>query len=170
VRSTIDIARTPHVELAGAEFEFMTSVGEIALLSRGARASVEAPLLLADGIVEAWADDDWCCLIGLRAQEIIVAVPGDGRIERVGQLERLDLGDAYDPGGLHRVDFNRLEGGDLLIVHEFGAARISPTDGLVWQRAHRDLTAHLEGVHSDRAQFVAERGSFAYDLRDGRDV
>jgi hypothetical protein len=168
--STIDVARTPRVELAGAELEFLTGTGEIALLFHGARASVEAPMLLTDGIVEAWADDDWLCLIGVRSPEVIVAVPRERRIESVGQLERLDLGGAYDPGGLHRVEFNPLEGGDLLIIHEFGAARISPTDGLVWRRAHHDLTAHLEGVRSDRVQFVAESGSFAYDLRDGRDV
>lgn len=168
--STIDILRTPRVELAGGQIEFLTDVGQIALVTDATRASVDASRLLSDRMVAAWSNENWCCLVGFRASEVIVAVPSEGRIENAGQLDRLDLEDAYDPGGLHRVEFKPLEQDDVLLIHEFGAARISPTAGIVWQRTHRDLTARLERIDEDRAVLHAESGSFAYDLRDGRDV
>lgn len=168
--STIDIDRTPHVHLAGAEVDFVTAERQIVLTYRGTQMTVEAPRLLEDRIVEAWTNDEWFCLVGSRAPEIVVGVPSQGHIDVVGELERLDLGDAYDPGGLHRVQFEPLEGGDLLVVHEFGAARVSPTRRLVWQQAHRDLTAQVERVRRDRVELTAEGGSFAYHLADGRDA
>jgi hypothetical protein len=168
--STIDIDRTPHVDLAGADVDFAAAEGQILLTYRGRQTTAAAPRLLEDRMVEAWADDVWFCLVGSRAPEIVVGVPSQGQIDTIAEVERLDLGDAYDPGGLHRVQFEPLEGGDLLVVHEFGAARVSPNQRLVWQRAHRDLTAHVTRIHRDRVEFTAEAGSFAYHLADGRDA
>src|SRR5262249_54677341 len=144
------VMRAARVELAGGQIEFRTEVGRIALVTDGTPASVAAPLLPTDGTIEAWANESWCCLVGSRSPDVIVAIPGESRIVNVGQLNRLDLEDAYDPSGLHRVDFRPLETGDLLVVYEFGVARISPDAGIVWQRVHRDLTARLESTDDDR--------------------
>ena len=44
--------------------------------------------------------------------------PKKGRLEKIAELDRLDLRGKYDPGGLHRIEFQPLPDGDLVILHE----------------------------------------------------
>jgi len=104
--------------------------------------------------------------LGLGDIAVYCAMPRAGWIQCGGQLERLDLRGHYDPGGFHRIEFDRL-GGDLLITHEIGAARLSRPSRVVWQHAHRDLTAWRHGVTEDAVWFRSQDGYFAIRLSDG---
>jgi hypothetical protein len=118
--------------------------------------------------VELWCGQDWCCLIGLKDNTVIVARPAEGRVEAVGELDRLDLTGGYDPGGLERVDFDELPDGDLLLIHELGLARISPSVGLVWQATHDQLGVMFEGIEHEVAWFAGEDERYGFRVKDGR--
>lgn len=136
----------------------------------GVGSSIAAPGLRGSGWLEVWCDAGWCCLVGLKDTRVIVAAPGEGRIEIMGELDRLDVGDRYDPGGLEFVEFSALAGGDVLVVYEQGVARVSPA-GMVWQRAHYDLSARVFELTPDVVWFRAEADDrFGFRLDDGTDV
>lgn len=78
------------------------------------------PDLALSNLVELWCGDGRAYLVGLKGRAVWYAVPSEGRLGEVLELDRLDLWGGYDPGGLHRVEFHELPDGDLLIVHEFG--------------------------------------------------
>jgi hypothetical protein len=164
---TVDVCASPVLEIAGGVIEFQDS-GVVAVSGATQKASIAAPRLGADCDVAVWTDGLWVVLIGLEDVALYCAEPRIGWIRAAGELERLDLRDRYDPGGLHRVDFDPLPGGDLIVTHEFGAARITRPCGIVWQRAHRDLTAWHLGATQDAVWFRSEDGFFGLRIADGQ--
>jgi hypothetical protein len=94
--------------------------GHLTAAGHGAERRVVVPDLALSNLVELWCGDGRAYLVGLKGRAVWYAVPSEGRLGEVLELDRLDLWGGYDPGGLHRVEFHELPDGDLLIVHEFG--------------------------------------------------
>jgi hypothetical protein len=81
-------------------------------------------------------------------------------------LDRLDLRGKYDPGGLHRIEFQPLPDGDLLILHEVGLARVTPEGELLWQSVHDQLSARLEHLDQAAIWLQGEGEPFGFRLDD----
>ncbi len=109
-------------------------------------------------------------LSGRKSKALWGVWPAIGKLSEVARLSRLDLSGHYDPGGLHRVDFQELHGGDLLVVYEMGLARIDPNGSLCWQQVHDQLTARLDRLDGEVAWFHGEYEQFGFHLVDGRPI
>ena len=120
--------------------------------------------------VEVWCGAGWCLLVGLQHPTVVAARPAEGAVVALGEIERHDLGDGSDPGGLERVEFHDLPGGDVLVVTELSVARMSPAPAIVWVRTHDDLTARVERIDEGGVCFDAGGDHFGYDLDDGIDI
>jgi len=121
-------------------------------------------------LVELWSGDACAYLVGLEGRAVWFAVPSEGRLAQVLELDRLDLRGGYDPGGLHRVEFHVLPDGDLLIVHEFGLARLGRDGCACWQAAHGDITARFDRTADGAAWLLSESGPLGFRLADGHAV
>ena len=132
-------------------------------------AALEAGDLCNSGEIEVMEGGGILCLVGSEGSEVIVAVPGEGRVAVVGTLDRLDMSDSYDPGGLHRVEMHELPGSaDVLIEYEFGIARLDASERkLAWQKVHGDLTNRVTGLSDDCVWLVGENVRFGHRLSDG---
>lgn len=166
----VDIRATTSVPCAGGVLRFDPD-SQVTLVSVGGSESrtVVTGLELSN-FVEIWCGDDWACFLGLKGKTVWCAWPETGKLAQVSRLNRLDLQNYYDPGGLHRVEFHELTSGDLLIVYELGLARVRPDGTLCWQQVHDQLTAHLEGFDDDFVRFRGEYERFCFNLVDGRPV
>lgn len=136
----------------------------------GAKQTAMSPDLALSNQVELWCRGGHAYLVGLKAKAVWFTIPSRGVLTAVLQLDRLDLRGHYDPGGLHRVEFRELQDGDLLIVHEFGLARVGPDGSVRWQQVHDDLTARLNRLDGGIAWFFGEPGVFGFRLSDGSPV
>lgn len=136
----------------------------------GAERTALVPDLALSNWVDLWCGEDHAYFIGLEGREVWFAMPSAGLLAKVMELERLDLRGSYDPGGLHRIEFHELAGGDLLIVHEFGLARVGPDGSARWQAVHDDLTARLDRIADGVAWLLSESGPLGFNLADGRAV
>jgi hypothetical protein len=128
------------------------------------------PDLALSNWVNLWRGDDHMYFIGEKGRELWFAMPAAGLLAKVMELDRLDLRDRYDPGGLHRIEFRELADGDLLIVHECGLARTGPDGSARWQAVHDDITARLERIADGVAWLLGESGPAGFTLDDGRAV
>lgn len=135
----------------------------------GTEASVLVPELARSSAVELWCGEDYAYFVGPKDRSVWFARPAVGYLAKVLELDRLDLRGGYDPGGLHRVEFVEVAN-DLLIVYEFGLARVGPDGNTRWQKAHDDLTARLDRVAGEVVWLTGESGSFGFKLADGRSV
>lgn len=163
----VDITNGARVSCAGATLDF-ESAGTITLSTTGfADDSVVSKDLALESSVVYWCGDEYGYFVGMKGTSLWYVKPSRGRVVKAGELDRLDLQDAYDPGGLHRVTFLELETGDLLLVHELGLARLAPSGEVAWQRTHDRLTAHLEQVDTAAVWFQDEDGRFGFDLAAG---
>jgi hypothetical protein len=140
------------------------------LLEDNEAVEVEVPDLAGSNFLEVWEGQGWCCLIGLKGKTAIVIHCDQAQLRTVGPIERLDLGSSYDPGGFERIDFVDLPGGDVLIVHEIGVARVGSDGSLKWQRTHDDLTARHRGLHKDVIRFEGEHDRFGFNVGTGDPV
>jgi hypothetical protein len=169
VIATLDTRENHQVDLAGGRLEVDPGKGEIRFSLGAGDLAVPAPRVAADPTLYAWTNGEWFAVVGSAAPDLVIGVPEEHRMQIVGQLDRLDFEGGYDPGGLYRVTFVEVEENDVLVLHEFGAARLSRDRGLIWQRTHRDVMARGL-VEGDRVAFQSEWGSFAYRLSDGGDA
>jgi hypothetical protein len=85
-------------------------------------------------------------------------------------LDRLDLWGKYDPGGLHRIEFQPLPDGDLVILHEVGLARVAPEGELLWQSVHDQLSARLKHLDQAAIWLQDEGEPFGFRLDDGNPI
>jgi hypothetical protein len=106
-----------------------------------------------DGSVEIWIGDAWCCFAGLDDPSVFAWRPQEHELRPVGKLARLDFEAGYDPGGMHRVEFAELPGGDLLIGFECGAARLERYGDLAWMVTRPGLALFLQAVEAEVARF-----------------
>ncbi|MGF7239442.1 MAG: hypothetical protein ACQSGP_31470, partial [Frankia sp.] len=74
------------------------------------------------------------------------------------------------PGGLERLDFVELPDGDVLLVHELGAARVAPSRGLVWQVTFDHLGVLFDRIDREFAWFEDEYSRYGFRLDDGAAV
>ena len=167
--SSIDFKAPVDIEVGGGHI-ILRPPATIEVVGLAGQTSMTVPCLEASNFVEMWCGDAWCAVIGLKGKSLLIARPALGTLTVVGELNRLDLEGGYDPGGLERIEFHELPDGDLLLIHEFGAARVSPSDGLKWQRAHDDLTARVSEVGDHIVWLQGERDRFGYRLSDGQSV
>jgi hypothetical protein len=137
---------------------------------QGAEQSESAPDLALSNFVEVWCDGGHAYFVGLEGRTVWFARPSEGQLTQVLKLDRLDLRDSYDPGGLHRVEFHELADGDLLIVYELGLARLGPDGKARWQGAHDQLSAHFVRIADGIAWLRGESGTFGFRLADRRPV
>jgi hypothetical protein len=169
VIASLDVYAGDKLAAAGGQIT-VTPPDAITVSGPGGEASLTVPDLAEGDSVEVWCGDDWCCLVGEKSKALLVARPAAGSLTIAGELERLDFEGGYDPGGMHRVEFYELPGGDVLLVHELGVARVSPDAGVVWQRGHDDITARVDVIESDAVWLQGENDRFAYSLQDGQTV
>lgn len=168
--TTIDFQSPICVACAGATLKFEPG-GRVELASPGAPPlSATATGLELSNFVELWCGDDRAYFIGLKSKALWYVRPSRGQFTRVMEVDRLDLAGGYDPGGLHLVKFIGLPGGDLLVVHELGAARVSPEGSAKWQQGHDQLSAHYDAVDDNAVWFQGEYERFGFDLGDGHPV
>jgi hypothetical protein len=115
-----------------------------------------------------WTDGERLVIVGLLARDIVLAHPGARVLAVIGQLDRLDLSDTYDPGGLRHVRFVNVSPGRVAIVYEVGIA-VADIDArlVVWQRSHDDVQALFAGISDAVAWFETEHGRFGFRIDDG---
>ncbi len=168
---SLELPDEARVEAAGGVVE-LPAPGIVAVAGPGGQGSLTVPGLETSDSVEVWCGEGWCVVVGLQHPAVVVARPAEGEVAVSGELERLDLSGGYDPGGLERVEFHELPGGDVLVVHELGLARVSPppASAIRWQRTHDDLTARVERIDDQAVWFRAESDRFAYRLADGTEI
>jgi hypothetical protein len=132
-------------------------------------ALLEAGDLCNGGDIEVLEGDRIICLVGSEGSGVVVAEPDRGRVAVVGILDRLDMSDGYDPGGLHRVVIHELPGSaDVLIEYEFGIARVDVAEReLAWQQVHGDLTNRVTRLSADHVRLEGENTQFGHRLSDG---
>lgn len=160
-------------ELAGADMcgarLSVDADGTLTLSRDGtARDTLRVPGLARDPYVAVARLDGWACLVGLRAGEIVL-VDGD-RLRIAGRIERLDLlvdDDAYDPGGLERIEFHALDHGAVLVESEIAIARVERDRGVTWQRVHDDVTCRVAEVGPERIVLRCESDVQAVRPGDG---
>lgn len=165
--TTIDFTGPVSIEEAGGEIEFVPP-DLIRASGPGGRHETHIPGLQGSSSLELWCDGQRCLVIGWKDENIVVVTPAAGTVETLGRLSRLDLSGKYDPGGLERIRIIGLDDGTVLIEHELGIARVSPTDGIAWEQVHGDLTARVVGVDAEAVSLRSETGEFGYKLGDGR--
>jgi hypothetical protein len=162
----IDLGAPQQVSFEGATLT-LDGAGVATLRSESESASLPTQIKRTAVV---WPNNGWACFIGHDGETGVYAVlPSDMRITLVGAVERLDLTGHYDPGGLHHVNFVDV-GNDVLLVHEFGVARVA-RDGIVWSQTHGDLSAQLIGELDEHIWLkndVEGEGKFGYALADGR--
>ena len=121
--------------------------------------------LEASSTVSSWCRPTWCCLIGEKGHNLAIVRPADERLI-IEWVDRLDLGNGYDPGGVHRLDLREIPTrDDILIIHEVGLARVS-AQRIVWQWRHSDATARFERFAGNAVFLASEEGRLAFDLED----
>ncbi len=164
----IDIRESATVSCAGGRLRFDPD-GHVTLFGVGGFPySVAVIDLKLSNFVELWCSNNWACFLGLKSRVPWGVWPAIGKLSQVAQLDRLDLQEHYDPGGLHRVEFHELPGGDLLVVHEVGLARINPSGILCWQQVHDQLAAQFDRCDGDVVWFHGEYERFGFSLVNGR--
>lgn len=117
--------------------------------------------------VIAWCDRDRVLFIGLEAKPLWIATPSTGELHVIANLDRLDLTDGYDPGGMHKITFQPLTDGDTLIIWEIGLARITGKGVLAWQKPFDETFAQLHRLSENDVWLVGENQPFGYRLSDG---
>ena len=141
--------------------------GQVTAEGPDASATIAIPELRKGDYVYLWCGKDWSCFLTEDGPTVWCGWPKQGRLEKVADLNRLDLGGKYDPGGLHQVDFQTLPNGDLLILHELGLARLTPRGKLVWQRTHNQFPGHLKRLELNVVWLQGEEELFGFRLEDG---
>ena len=169
--ASLELPDRPRVEAGGGEI-VLSAPDTIAVSGPEGSGSLTLPGLERSDSLEVWCGEGWCLLVGLQHPTVVAARPTDGEIAVLGEVERLDLGGGYDPGGLERVEFHELPGGDVLVVTELSVARVSspPIPAIVWHRTHDDLTARIERIDEGGVWFDADGDRFGFDLDDGTDI
>lgn len=168
--TAVEITVPATVACAGGQLRFEED-GRVALIGpEGRETSVSVPEHKLSNFIELWCGPGWACFVGSKSRSLWCVWPASGTLACVGELERLDLRGRYDPGGLHRVEFHELPGGDLLVVYEFGLARLTAAGRLCWQQVHEQLTAHLDGVEAGVAWFQGEDERFGFRVDNGHRV
>jgi hypothetical protein len=117
--------------------------------------------------IQVWCGDGWLCVIGLKDSEVWWASWPPLTFRVLGQVERLDLG--YDPGGMHSIEWDGLDDG-VLLVWEFGLARITTSGSILWQRRHDEYRAWAQEISNGIVWMRAEWGRFGFRLADGTPV
>ncbi len=117
--------------------------------------------------VELCATDRWVCIIGVDSPEVVIARPEDDFLEVVAQIDRLDFGDGYDPGGMQRVRFHQLDGDSLLVEYEFGIAMIHVFDGLQWNWSHNDVSCRVISLDETLIRVESDLQRMSIRLSDG---
>jgi hypothetical protein len=134
-----------------------------------ASAMVPMPELRTETHVEIYIGRNHAYFAGLEAETVWFVRTLVGDIVEALRLDRLDLRDHYDPGGLRYVSFHELPGGDVVIVYELGLARLDANGRVCWHRVHDQLTLQLARITASVAWFRDEDGDIAFGLDDGRE-
>lgn len=128
----------------------------------------EIPGLGRSDYAAYWTDGERLLLVGLRDRGVVFADPRASVLDVIGELDRLDLYGAYDPGGLERVRFIDMSPKRIAVVFELGVAVVDLLDrSLVWQRTHDDIQAVCIGVSEGALWFEGEHGRFGFRAEDG---
>lgn len=115
-----------------------------------------------------WTDGQRLVLVGLRARDVVLADPRAELLAVVGELDRLDLSDTYDPGGLESIRIVDVTPTRLAIIYEVGLALLDlDSRSLVWQRTHDDVQASFQAIRDGVLWFEAEHGTFGFRAEDG---
>lgn len=163
----LDLRRPSSVVIGGGELSAHNS--EVALATpSGESIREQIPGLERSDYAVYWTDGESLVLVGLRGRDVILADPRAGLLAVVGQLDRLDLSDTYDPGGLERIRLVGLARKRVAILYEVGVAVLDlDSRSLLWQRTHGDIQATFQGVDEDVLWFEAENGRFGLRLQHG---
>lgn len=164
-----DIWTPTELDCAGGRVRVQTD-GEIVAAGPPGESRLTDEGLSNSGWAAVWCSASWGLVVGEKDPGVIGVWPLVPRVARVAELERLDLEGGIDPGGLHRVRFIEIPDGDVLIVFEFGAARIHPDGSQAWQVVHRNLIAQVTEVSPDFMWWDTDPGRFGVRLSDGKKV
>lgn len=167
VTGELDLRQRSKVAVDGGELSAHDS--EVALATPSGESIRERlPDLGRSDYAAYWTDGQRLVLVGLRARDVLLADPRAQLLVVVGQLERLDLSDTYDPGGLESIRLVDLAPNRLAIVYEVGLAVLDlESRSLIWQRTHDDVQAHLQEINDGVLWFEAEHGRFGFRVEDG---
>jgi hypothetical protein len=168
--TTLEVRERTSVPCAGFTLTFGGD-GSVTLSAHGGDdRTIHVPDLGLSNFVELWCAPDAAFFVGQKGRGLWHVDPVRARARQVATLNRLDLAGRYDPGGLHRVKFDELDDGDLLIVHELGVLRVARGGSCRWQQSHDQLGARVERIADGVVWFKGEYESFGFDLVDGRPV
>ena len=158
------------IQCAGGELRF-DGEDRVSLTGiHGHRRTVVSPELALSLWVELWCGDTFIYFVGEKGRSVWYADVTVPVLRKTTELERLDFGGGYDPGGLHRVEFNKLGDDDLLLLYELGLARLTASGETLWQRVHDQLPARLDRVADGVIWLLGEYEPFGFAVSDGRPV
>ena len=162
----IDLRSPTNLEFDGAELRVES--GSVTLVAKSGELTLDVPALVGSEFAAFWSNGPRLVLVGLNAREAVLAESEPPNLTKIGPLERLDLSDAYDPGGLEWVSFLEIPPSHLLIILALAAAMIDlEKRSLVWQRVHDDIEAAFVAIRDNASWFDGRDGAFGLDLDDG---
>lgn len=166
--TTIELfGKATTISCAGGTLTFDPD-GSVTVSSGDGVRTVHLPGLVPSGFVEVWCGAGVAFFVGEKDSSVWYVRPAEWRITKATDVDRLDFAGAYDPGGLHRVEFRELEGGDVLLGYELGLARLSADGTCRWHRSHDELAARVERLSDGEVWLKGEYGPFGFDLGTGR--
>jgi hypothetical protein len=140
----------------------MTSTGTQRVVSAG---------LARDAYAYGYRDREWALIVGPRTDELVLLDGADGRLIVMNGLQRLPMlvgDDAYDPGGMERIEFRRLGPDEVLVETEIALARIHRHHGFVWQTFHDNISCRITSIDTEAVWFHCDCDAFGIRLSDGQ--
>lgn len=148
------------VQARGTEVVMTTASGE--------SVRRQIPSLARSDYAQFWSDGHRFVVVGLRSSDVILVDPEEPVFAVIGGLLRLDLSDAYDPGGLERLSFVDVDDQRVAILYEIGAALLDlRSRSVVWQRVHDDVQAVFTTIRDDLLVFHTEYADLKISISDG---
>lgn len=166
--TTIELFReATTIPCGGATLTFDPD-GSVTVSSGDGFRTVQLPGLARSAVVEVWCGAGVAFFVGEMDSSVWYVRAAERRITKATDVDRLDLAGGYDPGGLHRVEFRELEGGDVLLVYELGLACLSADGTCRWHPSHDELAARVERLSDGAVWLQGEHGAFGFHVGTGR--
>lgn len=162
---TLDLARSERLSHSWLSVEFHG--GSVTRKADEGEFVRVVPGFTNSEFIRVWLNTRWACIVGEGSREVVVADARHNTLEIVGELERLDLRDTYNPGGLERVDFVEVDADRTLIDFEVGIAMLSRVPEILWQKVHEDLSCRISEITSSVVRVQCADQGFELRLSDG---
>lgn len=145
--------------------------GTVRLITTDGTSQVTSRGLARDAYAYGYRDGEWALIVGPRSDELVLLDGADRRLIVIDGLRRLPMlvsDDAYDPGGMDRIEFRRLGPDEVLVETEIALARIHRHRGFVWQTFHDNVSCRITSIDEKAVWFHCDGDAFGIRLTDGQ--